>query len=322
MNYIDEVGTIRRDHMKTLLITTPIRPLPTTFPPIGILSIMQAMRKRGINNFSFYNIDGNRPSYHEAVNHIINEKPDIIFISAVVSTAYAYTKRISCDIRASLPNTLIVLGGSMAASANIVLMKTEVDICVTGEGEITNCNIIEQFSKSQNIRDFINIPGIIMLLDGKLINTGYEKQLPKEDIYDIDWNDLETASDISQFIYQAFNKEGELANPHFKKDPRTYKSHRRGKTIASLPAAKGCVARCTFCHRFTQGIRYIPIDILETRVLDLIEKYNVGFLEIVDENFGTDVRWLHDFMAMMKRHDLLWHVGGIGVNTPTNAKQQ
>ena len=118
---------------------------------------MNAMRKRGIENFHFYNIDGNRPSYSEAINHIINEKPDIIFISAVVSTAYAYTKRISYDIRASLPNTLIVLGGGMAASAHIVLRKTEVDICVTGEGEITNCNIIEQFRETRNIRDFINI---------------------------------------------------------------------------------------------------------------------------------------------------------------------
>ncbi len=307
--------------MKTLLITIPIRPTPSEFPPIGMLSIMQAMRKAGIDNFEFYNIDGNRPSYKDALKYIIRANPDIIFISAVVSTSYSYIKNITRDIRSSLPNVLIVVGGSMAASAEILLKRTNVDICVTGEGEITNCNIIKQFSKTRDIKDLVNIRGIVMLIDNRLLNTGYEEQISKEHVYDIDWEDLEKSSDINQFMVPAFNREGE-ACAWFKNDQRTYEPHRKNKTVASLPCSKGCIARCTFCHRFTSGIRYIPNEIIEQRIVQLIKKYNVGFISIVDENFGTDKRWLNNFCSMIKKYDLLWRVAGMRVNTSSPEKMQ
>ncbi|WP_320674056.1 B12-binding domain-containing radical SAM protein [Prochlorococcus sp. MIT 1341] len=307
--------------MNILFITTPIRPRPTDFAPIGVLSILQAMRKNGINNFDFYNIDAERPSYEDALNNIISRKPDIFVISAVVSTAYEYTKRISNDVRAFLPNVLIVLGGNMAASAEIILKKTEVDVCVTGEGEITNCNIFKQYIKTKDIRELVHIRGIVMYLDNELINTGYEEQIPKEDVYDVNWNDLEKASDINQFFYSPFNKAGEL--PYWlREDSRAYQPHRRDKLLGQLAASKGCVSRCTFCHRWTQGMRYIPFDILAKRIEELIEKYNMGFLDIVDENFGTDKEWLEGFCAMIKKYDLLWRVSGIRVTTASPDKLQ
>ncbi len=69
--------------MRTVLITTAIRPTATESPPIGELSILNAMRKNGIDNFEFYNIDANRPLYEEALSNIIESKPEIIFKSVV-----------------------------------------------------------------------------------------------------------------------------------------------------------------------------------------------------------------------------------------------
>ena len=45
-----------------------------------------------------------------------------------------------------------------------------------------------------------------------------------------------------------------------------------------------------------------------------IEKFNAGFITFVDENFGTDKRWLKIFLEEIKKRDVLWHVGGMRVN--------
>ena len=79
--------------MKVLIATTPIRPLPTDFPPIGSLSLMNFLRKHGVEDIEFYHIDGNRPDYDEVLAHIRDSAPDVLGISSVVSTAYAYTKK-------------------------------------------------------------------------------------------------------------------------------------------------------------------------------------------------------------------------------------
>jgi hypothetical protein len=53
----------RQNHPKILIITTPIRPVPTDFPPLGSLSILTALGKAGFENNEFYNIDYLRPEY-------------------------------------------------------------------------------------------------------------------------------------------------------------------------------------------------------------------------------------------------------------------
>ena len=89
-----------------------------------------------------------------------------------------------------------------------------------------------------------------------------------------------------------------------------------------MPGAKGCVARCTFCHRWDKGIRYIPSDIFMRRLDYVIENFNVGYLTVADENFGTDRKWLQDFCKNVKKRDILWRVAGMRVNciTPEQLK--
>ncbi|OGX44798.1 MAG: hypothetical protein A3G38_01155 [Omnitrophica WOR_2 bacterium RIFCSPLOWO2_12_FULL_51_8] len=300
--------------MKTMIVTTPIRTYPTSFPPFGSLSIISYLRKNGISDVEFYNIDGNRPSYEDALAHIREQRPEVLGISAVVSTAYTYTKQLALDIKRMLPETLIIVGGGLAASAEILLRRAGVDLCVLGEGEKVMLNVVKRAQTTRRPMDFADIPGL-MLLDqsGNLVNTGYEEPLSREEIYDIDWADLEKSSNINTFVFPAFNENGK-AFPWFAKDERAYQPHRRNKTITSLPGAKGCVARCTFCHRWDKGIRYIPPELIAQRLEYLIEKYNVGFISIADENFGTDLRWLTEFCKLIKPFDVLWQVAGMRVN--------
>lgn len=300
--------------MRTMIVTTPIRPYPTTFPPIGSLSILNYLRKAGVEDAEFYNIDGNRPTYQQVLDHIRDRRPGVLGISAVVSTAYAYTKKLVGDVKAMLPDCLVVVGGGLAASAEILLRKAGVDLCVLGEGERVFLNVVRRAETTRNPCDFTDIPGL-MVLDraGTLVNTGYEAPLKRDEIYDIDWADLENTSKIDMFIFDSVDKNGNMS-PWFAADPRAGQPHRRGKKVASLPGAKGCVARCTFCHRWDKGIRYIPPELIMQRLDHLIERYNVGFLSLADENFGTDIKWLTDFCHQIKSRDVLWQVAGMRVN--------
>lgn len=78
--------------MNMIICTVPIRPKPTDYPPFGSLAVIQALRRAGFEP-NFYDIDALRPSFSEVVEHVRSEAPDIVGISAVVSTAYGYVKR-------------------------------------------------------------------------------------------------------------------------------------------------------------------------------------------------------------------------------------
>ena len=296
-----------------LIVTTPLRPVPTAYPPMGSLSIINYARKHGGIEIDFYNIDSLRPAFDDAVAEIVRRAPDVLGISAVVSTAYDYTKRLAAAVKSELPETLIVVGGNLAASAEILLTRTAIDICVIGEGERTFLNVVDRAAITCHPPDFADIPGLALIdSSGQMINTGFERAIDREDVYDVDWRDLERSSDIGVYIFDPFEAENSLE--WLIHDPRAHEPRRRGKTVVEMHAAKGCVARCTFCHRFEKGIRYIPVDTLRARIQALVDEYDLGYLVVADENFGTDRKWLKAFCEMIKPFDLMWRVAGMRVN--------
>ncbi|MBT3553021.1 MAG: B12-binding domain-containing radical SAM protein [Rhodospirillaceae bacterium] len=298
--------------MKIVIATTPIRPVPVFFPPVGSLSLINYLRKNGVEDVEFHHIDGNRPTYEDALARIVAAKPDIVGISSVVSTAYHYTKQLSLDIKAALPNCLIVVGGNLAASAEILLRRTGVDLCVLGEGEKVFLNIAEHAKTHHQASDFIAVPGLAVLdTNGKLVNTGYEAQISAAEVYDLDWQDLEENCDMGLYVIPAFGDDGVPMRPQFRRDARSFAPHRQGKNFTLLVDGKGCVAKCTFCHRWDKGMRYIPVETFMQRIDEVVARYNVGFLEIGSENFGSDRRWLASFFEEIKKRDVLWYTGAM-----------
>ena len=97
--------------------------------------IIQSLRKIGKEVY-FYNIDYFRPKHQDIVAYFGENQFDVVGLSAVVSTMYSYTKYLSNTIRTVSSNTTIVVGGNLAASAEILLRKCDVDFCVVGEGEL------------------------------------------------------------------------------------------------------------------------------------------------------------------------------------------
>lgn len=305
--------------LKTLFITLPQRNTAGSYPPFGPLAVMTYLQKSGYTDLSFYNMDLRRPSREEALDHIASVNPDILCISAPVSTSYENCRYYSLEMKKRLPKLTIVLGGNLAASAEIILKKTGVDICVLGEGEIACKELFDVLAGIRPRSELSRIKGLGYLEGGEFVNTGHAEQLPMEEVYDVNWRILDEYS--QKHCFQKF--------AHLAQDPVRVKyftgihgkqgvePERLDKAIGIIACSKGCVARCTFCHRFQKGIRFIPSDILIRRMKDLMENYNVGLFEFADECFGADIKWLHKFCELVKPLNILWYSAGMRVKQIT-----
>lgn len=299
--------------MKICICTTPIRPIPTDFPPFGSMAIIQSLRKIG-EDAKFYNIDYFRYSHEEIEAYFKVHQFEVVGISAVVSTAYTYTKYLSNLIRSVSPNTTIIVGGNLAASAEILLRKSEVDFCVTGDGELIIRDLIRVLYKKPLDYDALGQTKGICYLNqkGEFCFTGYGERPSAEDIEPPDYDILEADGSISYFISDKvaerfYGYEGVI-------EP--------GKRMATVTMAKGCVARCTFCHRWEKGFRVLPTDGVIQHLRDLIARYNVGFIQIADENFGADRKATWELANRLGELGLKWQVGGVRTNTVSKESLQ
>lgn len=299
---------------RIVFVTTPIRPIPTVYPPIAVWSMMNVLREKGFINVDFYNIDLLRPSMDAAVQHIVELRPDVLAVSAVVSTAYRYVKDLTLSLKELSPETMIIVGGPMGASAEILLSKTGVDLVCMSEGEPVMLDLLSAFEwpiawplEKKRIE---TVKGLAYLDDhGAVKNTGYADSVDKADIYQFDFSDLTDPAILDHFFPIVTPKDS-----IFGTDPRIVEKGLLGKKSFELPASKGCVAKCTFCHRWDKGIRYVPVPVLMERLTVLKSDFDVHCFRMADENFGTDKRWLKEFCKEIKKLDVLWAVSGMRVN--------
>lgn len=293
--------------MRIIVCTTPIRPVATIYPPFGSLAVIQSLQQDGYAP-TFLDIDGLRPSFDEVVEHFRREQPDVVGISAVVSTAYAYVKGLGPAIHAVSPKSRIVLGGNLAASAELLHRRCGIDVCVVGEGERVIVNLMRYLEAHPTTHDYGalgEIKGITFLNpSGDVVFTGYETALSVDEFLDPDFEILEKYSNIENFVQSPFTRE------EFRQDARSHEPQRGGKLMGTVVSTKGCVARCTFCHRWDKGFRQIAPATTIRRIRYLMDRYNVGFVDFSDENFGSDRRATEELLRLIKPLDILWRVAG------------
>ena len=302
--------------LNIVICTTPIRVSNSDFPPLASMAVIQALRAQGYDPH-FLDIDGLRTPFDQVEKFFTERQPDVLGISAVVSTAYEYVKRLSTMLHRVSPKTRIIVGGNLAASAEILHRLAGIDYCVTGEGEITGPNLVnyiagrvEQGLPGDDYEALNWIKGITFLdAKGAMVNTGFERTVATEDLYDPDYTILEKHSDIDLIITEHTNR------PDYIRDPRSQQPHRAGKKMGTVFLSKGCVARCTFCHRWEKGYRTIPMEKVIRQIKYLVDRYNVGFVQIADENFGSDKKQLAEWIEAIKPLDIIYHVAGVRTRT-------
>ena len=207
---------------RVLFVSTPLRGVPDIFPPYAVLSLMSALRKSGFQDQSFYNIDFERPTVEEAVSYVLKKRPQILAVSAVVSTAYAYVKTLTLAVKQADPRITIIVGGPLCASAEILLRKTGTDFVCISEGEFVMTAFVKRYSMSMEKTVMADVPGLIFLDNGELVSTEYADPIDKHLLYDVDYSDLDEAQ-IAHYMPVV-----EPNDDVFYSDGRLFEESRRG----------------------------------------------------------------------------------------------
>jgi len=329
--------------MKILLATAPDGPLSRTqekssyvWMPHGVLRVATYVERNGFST-DIYDINTLRGTDEEIKKKFKKVKPDIVGLGGSLSHCYPNIKRISRILRETFPNVWIITGGAITASANVILAKTETDICVIGDGEIPFFKLLNYFKsnssrKKINFEELKNIKGLAYIDEkNKLKVTDNGDPLSANDASEIHYPNYDKIRESLEI----FSGQGELVHDFFWEindlksitagyleqqlypEGLDFFNKNKNKKIAEIRSTQGCVARCTFCQRYIKGYRvYNPLD-METHIINIKEKYNIAGLVLNDENSLSDRKRSYEMAKIFKKYNMYWTAGGVRVKSVT-----
>ncbi|KKN46127.1 hypothetical protein LCGC14_0675980 [marine sediment metagenome] len=252
---------------RILLINISLRPeSEKIYFPIGFAYIATAISNAGFE-FEILDLDALRLSDEELEMQIKSSQYNVVAMGCIV-TGYRYIKKV-CELIKKHHNIPIIVGNSVATSIPHILMdKTQADIGVIGEGDIT---IIELINALRDKTPIEEVKGIFFRKNGEVIFTE-ERELIKSldelpfinyDLFDMDIYLKRFKLSISEPYPIEFDK------------------------IKALPVntARGCPFQCTFCYHVFRGrkYRYRSVENIVSELELLKEKYGVNYIQFADE---------------------------------------
>lgn len=233
--------------------------------PQGLAYIASVLRKKG-HEVKIYSQD----VYHWPESHLTDlldkERFDVIGIS-VIAGYYQYQKllKISKAINQSKNRPFYIIGGhGPAPEPDYFLKKTQADIVVIGEGELTILEVIDALKRK---KDFSLIKGIAFIKNGICIQT------PRRSlIADIDSIDFPAWDLFPMDHYTLLRSFPHIAN---------------GERCLPVLSGRGCIFQCNFCFRLDKGFRPRSVDNILDEIEILQKKYNVTVIEFSDELLMT-----------------------------------
>tara|TARA_B110000014_G_C20100700_1_gene577732 strand:+ start:34 stop:1692 length:1659 start_codon:yes stop_codon:yes gene_type:complete len=312
--------------MKTLFIVPEIRldSLPYHIPFwAGILGAI-ADKKGG--DVGILDLNALRMKYGGSLvpmdvikQEIQSEDWDIIGIGGL-TTVYSRIKELAPIIRKSSPSSLFIGGGGWSSynPDEILQLIPEIDMLVIGEGEETFAELYDHVSK--NKKNFDEINGLCIRDKNSCKYTN-----PRALISNLDT--------IPYPLYDLMELDIYFKNSSIPLSVDAYNSKRR----ASVVWERGCPRGCTFCSHngmsridlqniygygdrkegeklvrisdkendtFQLPARWPTPEYAVENIKFLIQKYNVDFITILDENMTSNLKWTKDFCDLYIKEGL------------------
>jgi radical SAM superfamily enzyme YgiQ (UPF0313 family) len=276
--------------MKILLVcprhgeatTTLSRILKNKIPPLGLLCIGAALKKRG-HKVKLIDAEAENLNLDKLAKLTKNYQPQIIGISATTPT-FKKAREAARYLKKNLPKVPIIFGGSHLASfPKISLEFKEIDYGVIGEGEITICELIEAIEKN---KDLNQVKGIVFRRNEKIIQTE-----PREMVHNLD--------KLSTPAWHLINL----------KKYRDVMSKR--KQFATMMSSRGCPYNCMWCDpegRFGKIFRSRSAENILKEIELLHNKYKVKEILFYDDTFSVNRQRIIDLCnnLIAKNWDLIW----------------
>ena len=256
--------------------------------PIGIGLIASSLKAEGYNVTVLDN-ETECLNKYELSDYIKQAKHDIFGISAM-ATQYNYVKKLSRMIK-EMTKKRIILGGPLATySFDTVLMNTDVDLCVIGEGEETILDALE------NMGNLSRVPGVAFRHQGQIKKTPPRMFAKSRDEYPLPAYELFEMT--RYFNKQQVHYEGWGSN-FLNKQPRNLKS-------IGLVTGIGCPYRCKFCSRAVLKPRLRSIDNIISEIVFLKNRYNINGFRFIDELLILNDRRTLELCEKIRPLGVIW----------------
>lgn len=134
---------------------------------LGLSYIVAYLKKKGIQAYQY--VPSAPKTIDEVVSDVVKMHPDILGFSCY-DTNYYYVKLLVEEIKEKLPSVLIVVGGPTATFSYRDIMSDclLIDVCIIGEGELTNYEIIKNIECNMELN---SIKGIVFRQGDEIIVT-------------------------------------------------------------------------------------------------------------------------------------------------------
>lgn len=256
-------------------------------PPLGMAYLASFVRKQmgDACTVSILDININRINQQQFKEQLLllDKKPDIIGIGGIV-TVFRHFLWMSKICKEIFPDTLLVAGGSLASTVpHLLFMRSPVDVCVKGEGEITFLEIIQKIAQGFDREELRRVSGV-SLWDAKkqeIINTPARKAALDMDIFGMPAYDLlDMGKYVTGFTGYGRDLAAEVAAP----DNRHM----------AITTSRGCTDRCTFCYRQFSAVRMNSAGFVKNHILYLYEHFGVNVFSFIDELFNISEKRVNE----------------------------
>lgn len=275
--------------MRILIVNVSLRPeSKQKYFPIGLGYITTAIKNHGYD-FEILDMDVNNYSEDYIEQYLKNNRFDVVCMGSIV-TGYKYIKRFASMVKSANSHTKVVVGNTVASSIpEILLSKTEADIAVIGEGDVT---IIELLDRLKDSDDIEGVKGIYYKENGTIKKTPPREPIKNlDDLPILEWD----LFDMEFYIKATSNAVNEPL-PLNIKEIRAF----------TVNTARGCPFICTFCYHAFWGVKYrfrSPQSIVqEIRLLK--QKYDVNFIIFHDDLTFPNKRHAREVVQHLKEEDL------------------
>lgn len=260
-----------------------------SFFPLGLAYIASACRDAG-HEVHIYNQDIYHWPESHLQQHISRNNYDIVGIG-IIGGYYQYRRllKISEAINNSNNRPFFILGGHCPSpEPEYFLNKTQADVVVIGEGEVTIIELIEAYKNKASLS---SVKGIAYHENGKFYQTP-RRQLIK----DIDKITF-PAWDLFPMEHYAL-----IRSPNIRSNQR----------CMQVISGRGCIFKCNFCYRMDEGFRPRSIESVIDEILLLKKNYNISHIEFLDELLMSSVARTIEFCEglIKSKLNITWYCNG------------
>jgi len=237
--------------------------------PLGLLAIGSSLKRAG-HQVKILDLRISNSPDEELDSVMSSFDPQIIGIGVMtIECKYGFVD--AAKVKAINPEVTIIFGGPHCShEPRFILNDPNVDLMVSGEGDLT---IVELINALEQGKDIENVPGIAYKKNGSYIRTADRPVIRDLDKFDQEYDLIN--------LERYFNFQSSMDFfPVF-----------RDKRFLPLVTSRGCPFKCTYCHDiFDKSIQYRSPKAVVDEIEYLINKYGVREFHIVDDVFNVNMK--------------------------------